>query len=314
MKNIKLYYFDGMPNFGDMLNVEICRKLFNINPVSTSPKCCEASFIGSLLDDFLYDRKSILNLKFFKRKFLQPPVNVWGSGFICDKDQYIKKRIDKPEVFFRRINVHAVRGMLSLNRLKKITGKKLEKAVVADPGLLAEKLIPICKVEKKYKIGIIPHHIEIHGYHARSVNYACQSGLLPKDLVLDVNCYDKIKRNIDEAVFIDMEANVLDCLQRIAECELIASASLHGLIVADSMNIPNLRILASDRLIGGDYKFCDYYSVYKTDRRRSFNLIDASDKDVMELPHFITDEYIEARDEIDVLKEKLMDSFPYRSK
>ena len=37
---------------------------------------------------------------------------------------------------------------------------------------------------------------------------------------------------------------------------------MHGLVLADALGIPNRRARVSDRLIGGDYKFADYYSVF----------------------------------------------------
>lgn len=40
-------------NFGDMFNRNIAN-LFDINPIQTSPENCEAVFIGSPLDGFLY--------------------------------------------------------------------------------------------------------------------------------------------------------------------------------------------------------------------------------------------------------------------
>lgn len=45
-------------------------------------------------------------------------------------------------------------------------------------------------------------------------------------------------------------------------CKCILSSSLHGLIFADALGIPNRRIVLSDEIIGGDLKFDDYYSVY----------------------------------------------------
>ena len=314
MKEIKLYWFDWMPNFGDGLNVEICRRLFGVNPIQASPETCEASFIGSLLDDFLYDRRTCLaNIGLFTQRHLRKPVNIWGSGFIADKDKYVKIRVGKPEVFFRRANVHAVRGRLSLGRLECILGKSMERAVAADPGLLAERLMsPDDRREKKYRIGIIPHHLEIHGYKESKRDYACPRGLLPADLALDVGCYEKIKRNLSDAVFIDMEADAMDCLKRIAECELIASSSLHGLIVADSLHIPNVRLLASDRLIGGDYKFNDYYSAYSAKRHVIFDLASAMDGEVRRLPEIVANRYVSVEEEIESLKDRLVSSFPYK--
>jgi pyruvyltransferase len=36
---------------------------------------------------------------------------------------------------------------------------------------------------------------------------------------------------------------------------------LHGLILADAYGVPNVWAKFSDRLVGGDWKFRDYYSV-----------------------------------------------------
>ena len=46
----------------------------------------------------------------------------------------------------------------------------------------------------------------------------------------------------------------------LTSCELIFSSSLHGLIVADSFGIPNIHMELSDKLVGGNFKFEDYYS------------------------------------------------------
>ena len=41
---------------------------------------------------------------------------------------------------------------------------------------------------------------------------------------------------------------------------MILSSSLHGMIFADSYDIPNAHLLLSKKVIGGDYKFKDYRS------------------------------------------------------
>ena len=51
-------------------------------------------------------------------------------------------------------------------------------------------------------------------------------------------------------------------LNKINVCETILSSTLNGLIAADSLNIPNQWIRVSDGVIGGDFKFNDYYSVF----------------------------------------------------
>ncbi|NLF84303.1 MAG: hypothetical protein GX568_10050 [Candidatus Gastranaerophilales bacterium] len=40
------------------------------------------------------------------------------------------------------------------------------------------------------------------------------------------------------------------------------STAMHGLIVANSFDIPSIWITASDKIEGGTYKYKDYYSIY----------------------------------------------------
>jgi hypothetical protein len=47
---------------------------------------------------------------------------------------------------------------------------------------------------------------------------------------------------------------------------------MHGLIVADSFGIPNMRVIASESLMGGDYKFRDYYSAFSKNKYRAVNI------------------------------------------
>lgn len=303
---LKLYYWDGMPNFGDALNPLLCKQLFDIEVQRSDPKSCDASFIGSLLDDFL-------SPNLFSRKAGNAPsaVKIWGSGFIGPMNTVVRRPFGLVEKYFRDVEVYAVRGKNSKSRLEKILNRSLEGCVIADPGLLVSMLVDTANVKKMYPLGIIPHHLEIHGYGSKmTFGKDCVKGLIPSHLKLDVPFYDKILDAVPGSVLIDMESDPLDCIQRIAECEFIVSAALHGLIAADSLGIPNKWITASDRLIGKDYKFRDYYSVFDVEMSTiDIGKTDLTCKDIDQLRQ----EYKIDRDCVERLKVALINSFPYKS-
>jgi pyruvyltransferase len=119
----------------------------------------------------------------------------------------------------------AVRGVLSQRRLN-------INVPIGDPGLLMRYIIPAQK--KKWWLGIVPHYVDRHN--------------------------EVVQQAPNGVRIINVWQNPIKVSSEIAACEIILSSSLHGLIVADSMNIPNARITLSNKLTGGDYKFLDYYS------------------------------------------------------
>jgi len=149
---------------------------------------------------------------------------VWGSG--C---------IDEGRVGESPKKVYAVRGPLTRNELLKRNIECPE--VYGDPALLYPKIYNP-KIEKKYKWGIIPHYIEYESLH-------------------DI----KTIKNLEQKGFkvIDICSGSKNFINELLEVENVISSSLHGLIVADAYGIPNARIRISNKLIGGDFKFKDYY-------------------------------------------------------
>lgn len=155
---------------------------------------------------------------------------VWGSG-VMSKD---KKIIGKPK------EVRAVRGPLSRKCLLDAGIDCPE--VYGDPALL----LPVYyspKVEKKFKLGIVAHYSDMNHQLLESINK--EDGVH----IIKVRDY----------------GNWLDFIDQINQCEVIASSSLHGLIVSEAYGIPNVWIKFDDTP-SDDIKFHDFFLSMNNDR------------------------------------------------
>lgn len=150
---------------------------------------------------------------------------VWGSGVLSDQ-------LSLPA---RPVKVNAVRGPLTRQYL-------IEKGVecpevYGDPAILLPGYFQPRTTIKKYKLGVIPHYKDKDQLVVKQYERS-------KDIqVLDMINYGSCQEFID----------------RICSCEYIISSSLHGIIIADAYNIPNLWVEFSDNVQGAGFKFRDYY-------------------------------------------------------
>jgi len=149
---------------------------------------------------------------------------VWGSGFIShDAIKNIKELGD----------IRAVRGHYTKAKLEEKFNISLQ-VPLGDPALLTPLMYKAEKT-KKYKLGLILHYVDKHHNIGRIVE---QHG----GKVIDVSLKPK------------------DFIKELTSCEVILSSSMHGLILSDAYLIPNTRLILSDAIVGGDFKFLDYYS------------------------------------------------------
>ncbi len=177
---------------------------------------------------------------------------VWGAGLIYG-DKALSVRPKK---------VYAVRGPLTRAALLKQGIDCPE--IYGDPALLLP-LYYQSKQEKKYKYGLIPHvsnlvmisNIFLDGKPIREREDV---------LVIDLSKYDKWT----------------DVIDQINSCENIISNSLHGLIVAEAYKIPNLWVEFGAALIGGHFKFHDFFLSIGRDRPLPFviDMQNLSEKDI----------------------------------
>ena len=135
----------------------------------------------------------------------------------------------------------AVRGELSLRAL----ASPPDDVLLGDPAVLVSELVTP-PAQKRYSFGFVPHVRSVDRWRAWNV---------------------KGRKLIDPA------APVWKVVDEIAACETIISQSLHGLIIADALGIPNVWVAPSQSMMGGRFKFDDY-----------FTTIDAPKEIVLETP------------------------------
>lgn len=226
--------------------------------------------IGSLLQQFEI-RPGIVRVK--------EPVHVFGTGFIA-----------MPECsrFIRPMIVHALRGRLSLRDCERILGCRLSNVALGDPGLLIRRIFPdAVDAEKHYDVAVVCHMSEKG------------SRLL-----------GNVKLQRKSISFIDITADVRTVVRKIAECRFVLSSAMHGLICADSLGIPNRRIVLENADEIGNYKFDDYYSVFSsgvTPRAVDLRMSCIGDENIDALAREYSIELTDVNRICDMLAEKFME-------
>lgn len=168
--------------------------------------------IGTLMDAVNYSRESTI---------------VWGTG-VSGQDR----------LFTIPKEIRSVRGKKSIEFLQQ---KNMPyPALVGDPALILPLFYLPKNKEKKYKLGIIPHVIDLEHPIIKQI----QSENSNEVLIINLSKFEKWT----------------DIIDQICSCESIASSSLHGLITSDTYGVPNCWIELSGKISGGHFKFYDYAS------------------------------------------------------
>lgn len=164
---------------------------------------------------------------------------VWGAGIIRESEKI------KGGEFI------AVRGPRTKERIESLGFSCT--STYGDPAILSP-LFYTPKVEKIYDIGIIPHYVDYDSIQ-----------IFIKNNNLSYKNYKIINLLND-----DVE-NVID---DIARCKRIISSSLHGVIVSHTYQIPALWVRFSEKLVGDDVKFYDYFESIGLEYKKTFTLKD----------------------------------------
>ena len=188
-------------------------------------------------------------------------------------------------------SIIAVRGNITLQRLKKNGIKVSKDVILADPGILLPLIYNLhyhTNFQKNYQLCIIPHYIDVN------------------DVLIQKNI------QVPNSFILNITENPTKFINNLLKCKRVISSSLHGLIISDSFGIPNARIIISDKVAGGDYKFNDYYSSFGIDYHLKFDLR----KMIFGINHVNLID-INYKISLDMIKKKqcqLLDHFPFRTK
>lgn len=129
----------------------------------------------------------------------------------------------------------SVRGPLTRHFLQKQDIEVPDR--FGDTGVLAADFLQN-KPKPHYRCGVILHHSE--------------RWLWPK-------LYFRKFFSKQEILFIDIQESPRAVFEKICQCEIIFSSSLHGLIFSHALERRAAWIEPSDRLVGKGFKFHDYY-------------------------------------------------------
>ena len=215
-ESVNYYYFTtkNYENAGDYFNKILVNKLYHcmFKPINrlTPGRPCDVAFCGSVLTNkAVFSSKYIVGCGFQNNNM---PVNRNPSSYL------------------------AVRGKLTKERLKENGIEISDNVKFVDPGLLVSKIYELGDIEKKYKIGIIPHYVD-------------------EDMI--VKLYGSKYKIISMKT-----SDVQNLCRQIKECSMIISSSLHGIIFSHSLGVPAYHIELSKLQEGDNFKFKDYYSCY----------------------------------------------------
>mgnify|MGYP006300519811 CR=1 FL=1 len=154
------------------------------------------------------------------------------SGFILGSGLMFAERKN-----FQNAKLLALRGALTRDLIN-----APEETILGDPALLISKYFKSDDT-KKYVLGIVPHYVDKNDERLQKIR-----NRYPKDVKI-----------------IDVEEEPQQVIDNIQRCEHILSSSLHGLIVADSFQIPSGWLLLSDKVYGKGFKFYDYASAFNNE-------------------------------------------------
>ena len=169
---------------------------------------------------------------------------IWGSGQL-NPASYL------PPLLANQI--FALRGEKTLTFLRE-KGIDIGDVPLGDPGIFASELIPPKSSPTQHRIVVVPHHSSI----------GCD--------------FYKNAAQRDDVYVANVMTDDLSLLEKIRDCDVVVSESLHGLIFGESFGKPCVWI---SNHIGDSYwnfKFQDWFSTTRMPNAEPFSLKESLDK------------------------------------
>lgn len=153
---------------------------------------------------------------------------VWGSGLIAPERAPAR-------TILRQLSIYALRGHATRNLLVE-QGANASHVPLGDPAILVPRYYQPNPVKARHRLGVIPHYVDQHSTQVKRL------------------------AELDGAHVIDVALPPEPFIDALVACDTVISSSLHGLILADAYGIPNIWARFSNNILGGEFKFLDYYS------------------------------------------------------
>lgn len=164
---------------------------------------------------------------------------VWGAGLMHPE---LGLGAAKPE------NISLLRGKKSYEALRN-SGVQLGDVPLGDPLFLAPKLFGVTRSDTvRHRVGIMAHYADRQTKHIQT--------LLENADVVDLNVHD----------------DPLHLLTQMATCDHVLSSCLHGIILADALNIPSRWVQTDTKFAGNGFEFSDWFSLCREPQQASWKL------------------------------------------
>ncbi len=228
-------------NFGDDLNVSFLSK--NIKDVLL-PGCyyCNSSWGTRIGFPWMLGLQKVTCIGSVLHAIEYDNTVVWGSGLLTEKHLPTHK-----------LDIRAVRGPLTRKILLEHGFDCPE--VYGDPALLLPYFYKPVKTKKHYKLGIVPHYTD-----------------------MDKEELEQFRNNPDVRIIpMTGYGSYKNVVNQICSCDVIASSSLHGLIIAEAYGVPNIWIEIKEPISGDEdrrFKFHDFFLSLGSDRNMPYRIDD----------------------------------------